>query len=75
MAYKCDICGKSAQSGNNVSHSKRRTRTKWLPNLQTVRANVKGSVKKIKVCSSCIRSGKVEKAPRRNYQPESSAAK
>jgi len=62
MSRKCDICGKGTLSGNNVSHSNIKTKTKWLPNLQTVRAKVDGTVKKIQVCTRCIRSGKVQKA-------------
>jgi len=70
MTYKCDICGKQRVSGNNVSHSKRHTRTIWRPNLQNVKALINGTVKTIKACTRCIRSGKVQKAPVRNYQPE-----
>jgi len=62
MAKVCDICGKKPQYGNNVSHANNRTRRRWEPNLQRVRAKIDGSVKRVKVCTSCIRSGKVEKA-------------
>jgi len=62
MSRKCDICGKGTLSGNNVSHSNIKTKTKWMPNLQSVRAKVDGTVKKIQVCTRCIRSGKVQKA-------------
>lgn len=58
---KCEICGKGQMSGNNVSHSHVKTKRKWNPNLQTVKANVDGSVKKIHVCTRCLRSGKVER--------------
>lgn len=61
MARKCYICGKGPQSGNRVSHSNNRTRRRFLPNLQNVRAMVDGARKRIRVCSSCIRAGKVEK--------------
>jgi len=61
MSRRCDICGKGPLSGNNVSHSERKTKRRWLPNLQSVKANINGNVKKIKVCTSCIRSGKVQK--------------
>ncbi len=61
MSRKCDVCGKSAQNGNNVSHSNIKTKTKWAPNLQKVKALIKGSVKRINACTRCIRSGKVEK--------------
>lgn len=62
MAKVCEICGKKPQYGNNVSHANNRTRRRWEPNLQRVRARIDGSVKRVKVCTSCLRSGKVEKA-------------
>jgi large subunit ribosomal protein L28 len=62
MSRKCDICGKGPQTGHNVSHSNIKSKTRWLPNLQSVRAKVEGGVKRVKACTRCIRSGKVEKA-------------
>jgi len=62
MARVCEICGKKPNYGNNVSHAHNRTRRRWLPNLQKVRAKVGKSVKTIKVCTNCIKSGKVLKA-------------
>ncbi|MFA6619210.1 MAG: 50S ribosomal protein L28 [Candidatus Neomarinimicrobiota bacterium] len=62
MAKVCEICGKKPQYGNNVSHANNRSRRRWEPNLQRVRARINGSVKRVKVCTSCIRSGKIEKA-------------
>jgi large subunit ribosomal protein L28 len=62
MARVCEICGKKPIYGNNVSHAHNRTRRRWLPNLQKVRARVGKSVKTIKVCTNCIKSGKVLKA-------------
>ena len=62
MAKRCEICGKGPMSGNNVSHAHNKTRRRFLPNLNSVRSVLKGQVKRIKVCSSCLRSGKVEKA-------------
>lgn len=61
MAKQCHICGKSPQSGNTVSHANNRQRRRFLPNLQSVRAMVDGSRRRIRVCSACIRAGKVEK--------------
>jgi len=61
MARRCDICGKRSHIGMKVSHSHIRTKKKWLPNIQTMRARVNGEVKKIHICAACIRSGKVEK--------------
>jgi large subunit ribosomal protein L28 len=62
MAKECEICGKKPVTGNNVSHAHNKTRTRWYPNLQKVRAVQNGSVRKIKVCTRCIRSGAVTKA-------------
>jgi len=62
MSKICQICDKGPISGNNVSHANNRTRRRWLPNLQSVKANINGTVKKIKVCTNCLKSGKVIKA-------------
>jgi len=64
MARVCDICGKGPVVGNNVSHAHNKTKKVWYPNLQKVRAIDKKTraVKRIKVCTRCIRSGAVEKA-------------
>jgi large subunit ribosomal protein L28 len=62
MARICEICGKHPSVGNNVSHSNNKTKRRWLPNLQRVRAKVGGTVKRIRVCTRCIRSGLVQKA-------------
>ncbi len=64
MARFCDICGKGPTSGNSVSHANNKTRRRWQPNLQRVRALVDGKPKRIRVCTSCLRSDKVIKAPR-----------
>lgn len=61
MAATCDICGKGPVFGNNVSHANNKTKRRWNPNLQSVKAVRNGTVKKIKVCSRCIRSGAVQK--------------
>ncbi len=62
MARRCEICGKGPQSGNNVSHANNKTRRRWLPNLQKVRAVVNGATKTVRVCTRCIKSGRVVKA-------------
>lgn len=62
MSKVCEICGKGPQVGNNVSHANNKTKRRFMPNLQSVRAQLKnGQVKKIRVCTSCIRSGAVTK--------------
>jgi large subunit ribosomal protein L28 len=62
MAFKCDICGKGALVGNNVSHANNKTKKRSLPNLQSIRANINGSIKRIRVCTRCLKAGKVQKA-------------
>ncbi|GAA3441790.1 MULTISPECIES: 50S ribosomal protein L28 [Planomonospora] len=59
MASVCDVCAKKPIFGNNVSHSHRRTRRSWKPNIQPVRAVVNGTPKRLNVCTSCIKAGKV----------------
>jgi large subunit ribosomal protein L28 len=62
MAKVCEICGKKPQYGNNVSHANNRTRRRWEPNLQRIRIRVDGTVKRVKVCTKCIKSDRVAKA-------------
>ncbi|HTR81627.1 MAG TPA: 50S ribosomal protein L28 [Bacteroidota bacterium] len=62
MAKVCDICGKRPLAGNNVSHANNRSPRRWLPNLQEVRAVVDGSVRRVRVCASCLKAGKIQKA-------------
>ncbi|MCU0270950.1 MAG: 50S ribosomal protein L28 [Acidimicrobiales bacterium] len=64
MASVCEMCGKKPSFGMAVSHSHRRTPRRWNPNIQRVRAVVDGSTKRVNVCTSCIKSGKVTKAVR-----------
>jgi large subunit ribosomal protein L28 len=62
MAQVCDICGKGPQFGNNISHAHNVTRRRWNVNLQVVKALVNGAPKRLRVCASCIKSGKIAKA-------------
>lgn len=62
MAKRCEVCGKGPVSGNNVSHAHNVTRRRYLPNLQRIRAVVNGQTKQMRICTRCLRSGKVEKA-------------
>ncbi|MGQ0626135.1 MAG: 50S ribosomal protein L28 [Sporichthyaceae bacterium] len=59
MAANCDVCAKKPSFGNSISHSHRRTSRRWNPNIQTVRAMVDGTRKRINACTSCIKAGKV----------------
>lgn len=56
---QCELCGKKVVSGKTISHSHRKTNRVWKPNLQRMYAVVDGKVKKIYVCTRCLRSGKV----------------
>jgi large subunit ribosomal protein L28 len=62
MAQKCKICGKGPSFGNVVSHANNTRRRRWNPNLQRVHAVIDGVRSHIRVCTSCIRSGRVKKA-------------
>lgn len=62
MAMKCKLCGKGPSFGNVISHANNTRRRRWNPNLQRVRALVNGARVHIRVCTSCIRSGRVTKA-------------
>jgi large subunit ribosomal protein L28 len=62
MARVCDVCGKHRSVGNKVSHANNKTKRVWRPNLQRVRAAVNGGVRRLLVCTRCLRSGKVAKA-------------
>lgn len=62
MASFCEVCKKSTASGFNVSHSHLKTKRTWKPNIQRVRALVNGEVKRVNVCTRCLRSGKVQRA-------------
>ena len=61
MASVCEICNKKPSFGMSLSHAHRRTRRRWNPNIQRVRAVVDGSTKRINVCTGCLKAGKVTK--------------
>ncbi len=75
MAFKCDICGKGPRSGNRIIrhglekkkggiglHTTGITGRRFLPNLQTVRVRKGGTVSTKRVCTGCLKAGKVVKA-------------
>lgn len=62
MARICEVCGKGPQTGHNVSHSIRRTKRRWLPNLQRVKAVQGKSSVTLRVCTKCLKAGKVTRA-------------
>jgi large subunit ribosomal protein L28 len=63
MSKMCDICGKKPLTGHNISHAHNLTKRRFNPNLQRVRALQGGQTKRMVVCTNCIKSGRVVKAP------------
>jgi len=59
---KCEICSKEMTFGNNVSHSNRKTSRTYKPNIQSVRIDDSGTTRTAKVCTRCLKSGKVKRA-------------
>ena len=64
MAAVCEVCGRRPSVGMSISHSHRRTKRRWYPNIQRIRAMVGGTPRRLYVCTSCIRAGKVVKVVR-----------
>ncbi|HTX71572.1 MAG TPA: 50S ribosomal protein L28 [Rectinemataceae bacterium] len=61
MSRVCEICGKGTMFGNNVSHAKNRTRRTWRPNLLEVTTKENGKIRTVKLCTRCLKAGKVTK--------------
>ena len=59
MAAVCDVCGKGPGFGNNVPWSRKRTKRRFDPNIQRVRAKIGATPKRLNVCTSCLKAGKV----------------
>ncbi len=55
MAMKCMNCGKGVQYGHNVSHAKNRTRKIFRPNLHAARVAVGNHMRRVKLCTKCLR--------------------
>lgn len=64
MAKMCEVCGKAPVFGNRVSHAHNVSSRRWMPNLQRVRVMVGSAVRRMNVCTRCIRSGAIKKAAR-----------
>jgi large subunit ribosomal protein L28 len=62
MARVCEICGKGPKAGNNISHAHNVTKRRWNVNLRPVHARVGKTTKRMRVCTACLKSGKVVKA-------------
>ncbi len=61
MAYRCEICGKEPWTGKQVSFSHKRSSKTWRPNIQKIRVKHGSNSRRARVCTSCIKAGKVEK--------------
>ena len=59
MAANCDVCAKGPSFGHSISHSHVRTKRRWNPNIQRVRTLVGATPKRLNVCTSCLKAGKV----------------
>ena len=62
MAMRCEVCGKGPAVGRKVSHAHNVRPRRFEPNLQRIRALVNGGIRRIRVCTRCIRSSKIIKA-------------
>lgn len=60
MSRICSICGKGKTTGNNVSHSNRKTRRTWGANVQKVKIDMDGKVSSQYVCTKCMKTAKKE---------------
>jgi large subunit ribosomal protein L28 len=56
------VCGKTPRTGYSVSHSHHKTKRRFNPNLQKIRAMIGGTVRRVTVCTSCLKAGKVKRA-------------
>ncbi|HEY3064289.1 MAG TPA: 50S ribosomal protein L28 [Methylomirabilota bacterium] len=61
MAQRCDICGKGPSVGHTISHAHKLTKRRWLPNLLSIRVMMDGRVRRARVCTRCLKAGKVTK--------------
>ncbi len=62
MSRQCEICGKKRMLGHNVSHANNKSVREFRPNLVSVRAKVDGRIQRVKLCTRCLRSGRIVKA-------------
>jgi large subunit ribosomal protein L28 len=73
MAQRCEICGKGPMSGHRVSHAHNVTHRRFNPNLLRMRAVVDGVQRRVRVCTRCLRSGKIVRPVRRSKAATSAA--
>ncbi len=63
MANKCEICGKGQTTGSSISRSRSKSKRTFKPNIQKIRVMVDGQPRRMNVCTTCIKSDRVVKAP------------
>ena len=56
MSRQCEVCGKKPVVGNKVSHSNRKTKTRWFPNLSIKRLLLGGIFYKVRICAACLKT-------------------
>jgi len=61
MSNVCDICGKKPEFGHKVSHSHRKSAKVFKPNIIKTKVEYKGKVQNLRICTKCMKSGKVKK--------------
>ena len=61
MSSVCEICGKRTTFGNSVSHSHKKTKRTFKPNVHKAKVEYKGKIKTMNICTKCLKSGKVKK--------------
>jgi len=61
LSNVCEICGKKPSFGFNVSHSHKKTKRRWTPNVQKMKISVNGGTRSARVCTKCLKAGKVQK--------------
>jgi len=62
MAKRCVVCGKDPVSGHTVSHSNIKNLRRFEPNLQRVRLEIDGRVRRVRVCTRCLRTSRKDTA-------------
>jgi large subunit ribosomal protein L28 len=62
MSKQCEVCGRKPVVGRTVSHAHNVRPRRFEPNLQRVRAVINGGIRRVRVCTRCLRSNKITKA-------------
>jgi len=88
VSRRCEICGKTSAVGNSITrsgspkykggiglHTGGITKRRFNPNIQKIRVIVNGTVKRMRVCSRCLKAGKVQRPPARPSQLKAAAEK